>query len=217
MSSVKKTLMYYQVDMGSLKEIESALGMTRDKSKMVLRSAINETAKTLRKNLPKDIKKDYAYSEKGKLQSAVTVSQKATTGNLSAEVASKSKIGELYGFNTNPRRIAVPRGHRYAPPARYAAKVRRDSSRRTIALSRQRSGRDSYKAFVVQFQSGHISLAQRVPGSHMKKNPQKEAIKTLLSPSIPKMTEKMYTEYEERDVEDILMDNIRQQMQKFLG
>ena len=38
-------MIHFQVEMQDLTQIESALGMARDKSKMVLRTAINNTAK----------------------------------------------------------------------------------------------------------------------------------------------------------------------------
>ena len=42
-------MIHFFVEMQDLTEIEKALGMQKDKSKMVLRSAINQTAKETKK------------------------------------------------------------------------------------------------------------------------------------------------------------------------
>ena len=52
-------MIVYQVEMQDLMEIESALGMLKDKSKMVLRTSINETAKSVRALLADEAAKTY--------------------------------------------------------------------------------------------------------------------------------------------------------------
>ena len=49
----------YQVDMDDLLKIESVLRMTKDKSKLVLRGALNETAKDVRIMLAEEAAKTY--------------------------------------------------------------------------------------------------------------------------------------------------------------
>ena len=62
----------------------------------------------------------------------------------------------------------------------------------------------------------HLAFAQRVPGSRMK-NKNKEAIKSLYAPSVPKMEEVVYKDEIADDMNDILMDNIQKQILRYLG
>ena len=54
-------MIHFQVEMQDLTKIEAALGMTRDKSKIVLRSAINNAAKQIEKNMVKATWKGYLF------------------------------------------------------------------------------------------------------------------------------------------------------------
>lgn len=206
---------YYQVEMEDLTRIEKALGMAKDKTTMVLRTAINDSAKELRLRLVKHAKEDYAYKSKQEINMASKIERKATVGNLSADLVVTGKIGELYKFNVSPRKIAVPKGQPYNPPKRYAGRVKRSSSRKMLALDP--GGKDRYKGFVVKYHSGHITVAERVPGTQMRSNPDKEQLTTLYSPSIPKMEEVMYRQYEEANMEQLLVDNIQAQIIRYLG
>ena len=74
---------------------------------------------------------------------------------------------------------------------------------------------DKYKAFVVRYQSGHITIGQRVPG---KRKPEKEFVKTLLSPSTPNMLgyEQGVYGVVEPQMYDLLQRNIQTQILRYL-
>ena len=89
-------MIHFQVEMQDLTKIEAALGMTRDKSKMVLRTAINNTAKQTVTLLVNEANREY-YISKGKVRKTMST-KKATTGKLEAIIKSEEPVNELYDF-----------------------------------------------------------------------------------------------------------------------
>lgn len=205
-------MIHFQVEMEDLTQIESALGMTKDKSKLVLKTAINNTAKQTVKLLVDEANKQYIINKKVNVRKTLDV-KKATTSNLAAIVTSKGSTTELYDFRVSPKAYS-PRNR---PPAGHTGNVKRSNGPKHLYL--KPGGGDQYKAFVVKFASGHISVAQRVPGSTMKSKPNKEAIKNLRSTSVPAMLgyEKGVWGVVEPKMNDLLMDNIQAQIARYLG
>ena len=205
-------MIHFQVEMQDLTQIESALGMMRDKSKMVLRTAINNAAKQTVNLLADEAHSQY-YITKGKVKKTIST-KKATTGKLEAVITSAEPVNELYDFKVNPRTYIRGGG----VPGGYKGNVRRDRTASKLILKPGASG-DQYKAFVVRYKSGHITVGQRVPGKRMKSNPDKEFVKTLLSPSTPNMLgygKGVYGVVEPK-IYDILQQNIQTQINRYLG
>lgn len=204
-------MIHFQVEMEDLTRIEAALGMMKDKSKMVLRTAINNTAKQTVKLLADEANREY-YVTKAKVKSTITT-KKATTGNLVATIISAEPVNELYDFKVSPKGY----NPHNRPPAGHTGNVRRDHSPGRLYL-RPGAG-DQYKAFVVQYRSGHVTVGQRVPGKRMKSNGAKEAVKTLLSSSTPNMLgyEQGVWGIVEPQMNDLLMENIQAQIARYLG
>lgn len=205
-------MIHFQVDMQDLTQIEAALGMMKDKSKMVLRTAINNTAKQTVTLLVDEANKQY-YIGKAKVRKTMST-KKATVGKLYAIVASEEPVKELYDFKVNPRTYIRGGGVRGG----YKGNVRRDKSASKLVLKPGAAG-DQYKAFVVRYKSGHITVGQRVPGKRMKSKPSKEFVKTLLSPSTPNMLgyEQGVYGVVEPKMYDMLQQNIQAQIQRYLG
>lgn len=204
-------MIHFQVDMQDLTQIESALGMMRDKTKYVLRAAINSTAKQSVALLANEANREYRIS-KAKVKKTLSI-ENATAGTLTAFVTSAEPVNELYDFRVSPRTYirggGVPRG--------YKGNVRRDRKAAKLVLKPEATG-DKYKAFVIKYKSGHMTVGQRVPGKRMKSQPDKEFVKSLLSPSTPNMLgyeEGVYGVIEPQ-MYDLLQKNIQEQMQKFL-
>ena len=194
-------MIHFQVDMQDLTRIESALGMMKDKTKYVLRAAINTTAKQTVTLLADEVRKTLSID-------------RATVGTLTAIVTSAEPVNELYDFKVSPRTYirgsGVPRG--------YKGNVRRDKNAGSLVL-KPGSGGDQYRAFVVKYKSGHMTVGQRVPGKRMKSQPDKEFVKSLLSPSTPNMLgyeEGVYGVVEPQ-MYDMLQRNIQKQIRRFLG
>lgn len=205
----------YQVNMDDLLEIENYLDMARDKSKLVLRSAINDTAKDTMKLLLDETSRRYVI-KRAQIKKSMGLS-KATTGNLSAVIAVVSPTTELYDSKVSPRKYVHPRDFEHKPRY-YKGKVLRNSALSKLIL-KPGSSRDKYKAFVVKYQSGHITIGQRVPGKRMKSKPKKEFVKTLLAPSIPTMmgNEKGVFGVVEPQMYNLLSEHIARRIEKHLG
>lgn len=202
----------YHVDMQDLTRIEKTLRMTRDKSKLVLKGAINDTVKQTVNLLTNEAVKEY-YIGRSKVKKTLNT-DKATTGNLEAVITSSGAVNELYDFRVRPKHYD-PKAR---PKAGHTGNVKRDNSAKRLYL-KPSAPHDKYKAFVVKYKSGHITIAQRVPGKRMKSNPEKEAINTLLSSSTPNILgyEKGVYGAVKPQMNDLLMKNIQQQMQRYLG
>lgn len=205
-------MIHFQVKMEELTRIEAALGMTRDKAKMVLRTAINNTAKQTVSLLTDEASRQY-YISKAKVKKTLNT-KKATAGTLTAIVTSEEPVNELYDFKVRPKAF----NPRNRPIAGHKGNVRRDKPAGSLILKPGAAG-DQYKAFVVKYQSGHITVGQRVPGKRMKSKPEKEFVKTLLSSSTPNMLgyeEGVYGVVEPQ-IYDILQKNIQAQILRYLG
>ena len=205
-------MIHFQVEMEDLTRIEAALGMAKDKSRLVLKAAINNTAKQTKKLLADEANREY-YISKSKVRKTLSDKQKATVGKLEATVISAEPVNELYDFKVIPRTYIRGGG----VPGGYKGNVRRDKSASKLVLKPGASG-DQYKAFVVRYRNRHTTVAQRVPGKRMKSKPEKEFVKTLLSPSTPNMLgyEQGVYGVVEPQMYDLLQQNIQAQIQRFL-
>lgn len=203
-------MIHFQVEMQDLTEIESALGMMKDKSKMVLRTAINNTAKQTVTLLVNEANRQY-YIGKSKVKKTITT-KKATAGKLETIITSQEPVKELYDFKVRPKAY----NPRNRPKAGHTGNVRRDKKASRLYLKPGESG-DKYKAFVVKYKSGHITIGQRVPGKKMKSDPTKEFVKTLLSPSTPNMLgyEQGVYGVVEPQMYDLLQKNIQEQILRY--
>lgn len=205
------------VEMGDLREIERALGMAKDKARVILRAAINNAAKQVEGGMVEGARKRYRFREgKSQIRRANSV-RKASVGRLSAEVGAKGRANELMDFHVSPM-VYVPGG--WNPIEWYRARVLRQGRLKRIAL-RPGAGGDKYKGFIIRYPNSngkaHYALAQRVPGKRMRSNPRKEAVKSLSAISTPQAEEAVYRYGMGHDVEGILMKSIQEQMHRFLG
>ena len=205
-------MVHFLVNMQDLTRIETALGMMKDKTRYVLRAAINATAKQTIMLLSDEANREY-YISKAKVKKTLSV-KSATVRDLTAIVTSQDPVNELYDFRVIPRTYVRGGG----VPGGYKGNVRRDKDAAQLELRPGAAG-DQYKAFVVKYRSGHVTVGQRVPGKQMKSKPDKEFVKTLLSPSTPNMLgyEKGVYGMVEPQMYDMLQKNIQEQIQRFLG
>lgn len=203
----------FRVEMGSLAEIEAALGMAKDKSKQVLKTAINNTAKETVNLLINTAKETYAIREKREIKKTLSL-DKAKISNLTATITSKGRVNELYNFKVTPN-IYVRGG---GVPGGYKGKVVKSNAHGKKLILKPGADGDEYKAFIVKYRSGHMTVGQRVLGKRMKSNPQKEFVKSLLSPSVPKMlgNEQGVFGIVQPKMYNMLQRNIQSQIQRFL-
>lgn len=202
----------YQVDMEDLTRIEAELGMVKDKTKAVMRTAINDTAKQTMQLLIVKAAQKYSIKDRQAVKKTLTL-EKAKMSNLTATITSQGRVNELYNFRVNPN-IYVRGG---GIPGGYKGKVLRSNRGKKLVLKPGEDG-DEYKAFIVRYKNGHMTVGQRVPGKRMKSNPKKEFVKSLLSPSVPKMLGGESGVYREinADVHKMLFNNIQKQILRYL-
>lgn len=202
----------FHVEMQDLTEIEAALGMMKDKSKMVLRSAINNAAKQTEKRLVDEASDRYKFQgKKTGIRKANTI-KKAKVSDMTAIIEAKGPANELLDFEVKPRTY-YPAGR--GAPRWVKSRGRKDSSLTRVAKFPNASG-DKYKGFVVKFKSGHLAMVERVPGQRMKSKPHKEALESLYSIATPKMEEVVYRDEIADDMYDLLQQNIQTQIIRYL-
>lgn len=203
---------HFQVEMEDLTRIEADLGMMKDKSKLVLRAAINNAAKETEKRLVNEANDRYKYQGKKTGIRKVNTIKKAKVSNMTAIVEAKGPANELLDFEVKPRTY-FPAGR--GAPKWIESRGRRDSNLTNVARRPNAAG-DKYKGFVVKFQSGHLAVVERVPGKYMGKKPHKEAIESLYSIATPKMEEVVYRDEIADDMYDLLQQSIQEQIVRFL-
>ena len=215
----------YKITTPSLKQIEDELGIMKDKSKMVLRNAINTTAKQTENLLVAEARKQYIIQKPARIKRTMLI-KKATIRKLTATIRSSGRVSELYDFSVRPREYnplqRPPKGHKG-----HAKRANRAGN-----LYYKPGSDDEYKAFTVKYSSGHISVAQRIPGSKRirpsgkrklaaprRGHPrEEESIKNIYSLSIPTMLgyEKGVWGVVNPEIEEKLLENIWLQMHRYL-
>lgn len=199
-------MIYIDFD-AELKRIEERLGNLGDKAPNALRNALNTTARKIRKQIVKDARGQYVLKDKKQLQATKAMKMSnAKPSNLVATLRSSGSSNELMNFLVSPESLS--RGNN--APAVYAAQVLKASGTKSLD--------GDPKPFVTQFQSGHIAIVERVPGKRMRSNPKKEALKKLLSPSVPHMLKNKDVQAKaNRMLMEELPDQIEKQIQKILA
>lgn len=183
---------------GTVKSISKQLGEYSSKAPTVLRKAVNDTAKNARKMLAEQAQSKYAV-QKRRFNKNMTI-KSARGQKLEAFVIAKGKPLGLIEFKTSPKK--PPSGEKKIEVTK--AKVLLESSMKRLEMG-------GIKAFVVQFKNGHIAVAQR-------KSKQRLPIKSLFSPSIPKMigNEKQVYGIVEPKISELLEANIHKHINKTL-
>lgn len=203
------------VQMEGLQEIEKALGMTRDKSKLALRSAINTLAKRTEKDEVNEASKRYRFRDgKSYIRESNDIT-KATTSRLSAAINMRGPRNELLAMHVSPQT--------YFPgsvgaPEWIKGRVLRSSKLENLARRPGGTG-DQYKGFVVRYPAGssgeHFAVAARVPGQMMRSK-HKEAIRSMMTISTPKAEEKVYKLEIENEMYDRMAEAIGEQIDRYL-
>ncbi len=195
------------VDEANLSAIERQMESRMKKAPIVLKRAVNQTAKEAVKKLSKKARDVYVLRGGGaSFRKEMTVSG-ALAGSPEAVIRSKGEMKEMLDFKVSPTRVSIT-GTR---PEEYEGKIYRDKG--MAALNGET------KAFIAKFKSGHKAVVERVPGRMMDSNPKKEFLRKLLSPSVPQMIgneEKVYGPLEE-EIHMDLKKNIRKHMELVMG
>lgn len=198
-----------QIEMPSLKKILKELDVPKDKSKLILRKAINDTVKETQKYMFQEA--DAEYTMESEDIKAALDQKKATTGNLFGAVYSRSNVKEMYAdYNYD-----------LMSGGGFAANIVRGKHEPV------QSADGSRKAFYVTYKnSNKFAGARDHTTIAIRKGKKKLPIHTILAPSVPKQMgfyskasakskarEEKTTDY----VHDRLAANIQTSITRFLG
>ena len=154
-------------------DIEKALGDLKDETPKVLRSALSNTARRVRKQVVNEAGKRYDYQDAGawKASNAGAINLKAKTKGdaLYTRLISTGPMNELMDFMVTPST--------YAPdnrPDMHKSKVLSTGALKALG--------DKPKPFITRFRSGHIAVVQR-------KSEKRLPVHSLLAPSVPSMVQ----------------------------
>lgn len=153
----------------TLPEIEKRLGSMSGQARPVLKRALNLTAKRARKMLAQEAQKKYAVKQ-GAVNKGMKI-KNATNRKLDAVINVTGRPNELKGFKVSPSKYRTGNDR----PDVVKAKVVKANPMKELIRPR-----DQVKAFIVKFQSGHVTLAQR-------KGEARLPIETKFSVSNPQM------------------------------
>ena len=154
-------------------EIEKKLGDLKSETPKVMRSALSNTARRVRKRVVKEAASRYAYQDTGAWKAsnsgAIKLKAKIRGDALYTRLISEGPMNELMDFMVSPAA--------YAPDSRpdaHKAKVLSSGALKTL--------NDKPKPFVTRFRSGHIAIVQR-------KGKRRLPVHSLLAPSVPSMVQ----------------------------
>lgn len=174
-------MIYIKVDTEELENAIRDLNIPKNKLNSILKAAINRTARQVKSWLPEETEDRYHIKRMGKVKKGLAM-KAAKVSNPVAHIIASGHANDLYDFNVTSRR--------YNPSNRplegHKANVLRANSPRALMLRPNAKG-DKYKVFVVKYKSTHVAIAQRIPGTKMESNKNKEQIKNLYSISTPMM------------------------------
>lgn len=188
----------FEVNEAELKTLENRLQNMPDDARNTLKIAINKTAKQARSRIATQAKLTYA-AKTGRFNKNMKI-QNAKKSNLVATISTNGKAMELMDFRASPAKVPNPSNR----PKVTKGKVLRTNSLKNLE-------KNGIKAFVARFKSGHVAVVERVPGKTMKSDPKKEALRKLLSPSIPQMVGN------EEKVLDIVQPYIHDDLQIYMS
>ncbi len=160
------------IDLNSYyEEVAETLGELKGETEKVLRSALSNTSRRVRKQVTKEAASRYAYQDDSvwKATNAGALKLKAGTrqDRFYTKLTSEGPMSELVDFMVAP--------NAYAPSSRpdaHKAKVLSSGALKILG--------DKPKPFIARFKSGHIAVVQR-------KTDKRLPVKKLLSPSVPSM------------------------------
>lgn len=174
-----------------IEDIAEKLGDLHDQTPKVLRSALSNTSRRIRKQVLKEAQARYAYQDdsawKATNKGALHLKAGTKGDKFYTRLFSAGPMSDLSEFMTNPAQY-VNKGE--TPPAR----VLNASALKILG--------GNPKPFVTKFKSGHIAVVARVPGKSYSKSwaiqQRKDKnyrgsdltkIASLLSPSVPSMVQ----------------------------
>lgn len=170
-----------------------------DSMRTVMRKAINELATDTKNTLHREVRARYTI-QASEFKKADIRKKSASARRLEAHLRVRGPSVAIYKYKNEGN------------SEHEAAKAMIIKSGTMKELERNAGGR-SYKAFIAKMESGHEGIFQRVPNKKMKSNPQKDAIKELMSLSEAKAAGKVY----EQEIDGDMQGELRYRMLKHMN
>lgn len=217
MSAVRYDAGTMTIELYGLDEVREQLGAIGNKTPAVAKTAINATARQARKLMIAQAKARYAVNAAGVRQlKKLKQRQKATNGNLSAELFISSFRNDMGYFQTNPNRPYM--GHDVVnAPEYFRGKVLRASTMDPLTGTGKLS-----KGFLVEFKSGHVGMVQRIKGTgkfhytvRSGAPSMSDKMRTMGSPSGTAMHGKVWFKVEP-EIENYLLERLSTQLEREL-
>lgn len=150
--------------------VAAALGELSEKTPAVLKVAINRTARQARKDVIAAAKERYDLRARGKEKlKRLQMKRRATNAVLLAELRQDDRglpLDMAY-FRHTPTTVYKGEQVRNAPEY-VKGRVLKEQAMREFAAGTSRHAGQVSKGFLVEFQSGHVGMVQRVIGSRSK-------------------------------------------------
>lgn len=196
------------VDRGSLKRIERRLGEMGSRAPVVLKNAINQTAKQARKRLGTEAQKTYTVKNVG-FNKAMKL-KSATVSEMEAVIRAKGEPIPLKNFRTSKSGGAVKAQVLKSGSLKPLQKGELKAFVNNVARKGQVRKKDTKKG-KAGTQVTHVAVAQRKGNARLP-------IKTLYSNSVPMMLgneERVYG-IVEPEIGKMLQENVEKQIKKVL-
>lgn len=213
---------YYAKDMTivveGMDDISKALGVIKNKTPAVAKTAINATAREARKMMIQRAKARYALNAAGREHlKKLEQRKRATNRSLNTELYIENKMQRDLGyFQSRPSRPLMGKDVAKAPEF-FKGRVLKSSPMERLTGK----GRLS-KGFLVEFKSGHVGMVQRIEGTgkfhytiRSGAPSWSDKMKTMPSPSETAMHGTVWPDVEP-EVEMYLMNRMTEQVEKVL-
>ena len=207
-----------EIRVANLGSVAKALGDMKDKSPAAIKTAINATARRLRKEMILHARARYAVNAAGERHlKELAQRRKATNRSLKAELYISSLRNDLGYFETSPSRPFMGKDVLKAPKV-FTGRVLRSSAMEALTGTSKLS-----KGFLVEFKSGHVGMVQRRIGTGEFHYTERsgapswsEKMRTMPSPGASAMHNAIWYEVEP-DTEQYLEDYLKKKIQSILA
>lgn len=162
-------MIYSEIKVGSVEEIQRRLGNFKAKTPLVLSRAINRAISNVKKNMGKETSALYFISSSDVKNTVRIV--KSSKSSLKAVAISSGGGIALSKFKVSPKTPVRIRGKSRSPRV-YRAGVKKDGGVKPLD--------GNPKAFVAVMKSGHVGVMERKTGKSLP-------IKQLYGPSVPQI------------------------------
>lgn len=186
----------------------------------IMQRVVNNTSTQVLKQILQQMAKTYAFKGGQKELKKYTTEKKATHSNPEASLIFKSTVLEPREYAVSPEQseanITKPTYTKTGRRARGKAirtKILKASGWRAL------TGNANYsRAFIVKFKSGHVAVVSREYGRKMKKNPKKDFLRKVITPSVAILagSEKVYGSSSD-EIYRIMDEQTRKIISKVLG